>query len=76
MAKTVRLEKHFDGRRPLLPILIYCVDKKGRPVLGKPRPGPETAHFIEHEAYKDIALVILIPALRELHYVTRYDDPK
>ncbi|RWA98521.1 MAG: YecA family protein [Mesorhizobium sp.] len=58
----------------LLPILIYCVDKKGRPVLGKPRPGPETAHFIEHEAYKDIALVI--PALRELHYVTRYDDPK
>lgn len=58
----------------LLPILIYCVDKKGRPVLGKPRPGPETAHFIEHEAYKDIALVI--PALRELHYVTRYDDPE
>ncbi|MER8428191.1 UPF0149 family protein [Mesorhizobium sp. M1403] len=56
----------------LLPILIYCVDKKGRPVLGKPRPGPDTAHFIEHEAYKDIALVI--PALRELHYVTRYDD--
>ncbi|WP_292725031.1 hypothetical protein [Mesorhizobium sp.] len=53
---------------------IYCVDKKGKPVLGKPRPGPETAHFIEHEAYKDIALVI--PALRELHYVTRYDDPE
>ncbi|WP_292520396.1 UPF0149 family protein [Mesorhizobium sp.] len=46
----------------LLPILIYCVDKKGRPVLGKPRPGPETGRFIEHEAYKDIALVI--PALR------------
>jgi hypothetical protein len=58
----------------LLPILIYCVDKKGRSVLGKPRPEPETAHFIEHLAYKDIALVI--PALRELHYVTRYDDPK
>lgn len=58
----------------LLPILIYCVDKKERPVLGKPRPGPETAHFIEHEAYKDIALVI--PALRELHYVTRYHDPE
>ncbi|MFD2054981.1 UPF0149 family protein [Mesorhizobium calcicola] len=54
----------------LLPILIYCIDKKGRPALGKPRPGPETAHFIEHEAYKDIALVI--PALRELHYVTHY----
>ncbi|ESX98398.1 hypothetical protein X753_31195 [Mesorhizobium sp. LNJC399B00] len=55
----------------LLPILIYCVDKKGRPVLGKPRPGPETARFIEHQAYKDIALVI--PALREPHYVTHYD---
>jgi hypothetical protein len=56
----------------LLPILIYCVDKKkGRPVLGKPRPGRETAHFIEHEAYKDTAFVI--PALRELHYVTHYD---
>ncbi|WP_292530360.1 hypothetical protein [Mesorhizobium sp.] len=38
------------------------------------RPGPETAHFIEHEAHKDIALVI--PALRELHYVTRYDNPE
>ncbi|MER9362725.1 hypothetical protein [Mesorhizobium sp. M0500] len=58
----------------LLPILIYCVDKKGRPVLGKPRPGPETARFIEQEAYKDIALVI--PSLRELHHVTRYDDPE
>ncbi|WP_292597224.1 hypothetical protein [Mesorhizobium sp.] len=55
----------------LLAILIYCVDKKGRPVLGKPRPGPDTAHFIEHEAYKDIAPVI--PALRELHYVTHYN---
>ncbi|MER8640423.1 hypothetical protein [Mesorhizobium sp. M1365] len=37
-------------------------------MLGKTRPGPETAHFIEHEAYKDISVVI--PALRELHYVT------
>ena len=49
----------------LLPILIYCVDKKGNPVLGKPRPRPETAHFIEHEAHLDIALVI--PALKELN---------
>lgn len=56
------------GSGLLLPILIYCVDKKGRPVLGKPRPAPETAHFIEHEACKDISLVV--PALRELHYVT------
>ncbi|RWB58768.1 MAG: hypothetical protein EOQ48_21975 [Mesorhizobium sp.] len=73
-----RWKRLLDLKNPnhglLLPILIYCVDKKGRPVLGKPRPGPETAHFIEHEAYKDIALVV--PALRELHYVTHYDDPR
>ena len=56
----------------LLPILIYCVDKKGNPVLGKPRPGPETAHFIEHEAYLDIALVI--PALKELNNGSRYGN--
>ena len=56
----------------LLPILIYCVDKKGNPVLGKPRPGPETAHFIEHEAYLDIALVI--PALKELNNESRYGN--
>lgn len=58
----------------LLPVLIYCVDKKGNPVLGKPRPGPETAHFIEHEAYQDIAVVI--PALKELHQTSRYGDLK
>jgi uncharacterized protein len=55
----------------LLPILIYCVDKKGHPVLGKPRPGPETAHFIEHEAYHDIAQVV--PELKVLHQSSRYD---
>lgn len=49
----------------LLPILIYCVDKKGLPVLGKPRPGPETDRFLENEAYLDIALVV--PAVKELH---------
>lgn len=58
----------------LLPILTYCVDKKGRPVLGTPRPGPETAYFLEHEGHKDIALAV--PALRELHHVTYYDDPE
>jgi len=56
----------------LLPILIYCEDKKGQPVLGKPRPGPETARFIDHEAYQDIALVV--PALKELHQSTRNAD--
>ena len=49
----------------LLPILIYCVDKKGLPVLGKPRPGPDTDRFHEHEAYLDIALVV--PTIKELH---------
>ncbi|QKD19598.1 UPF0149 family protein [Mesorhizobium sp. NZP2077] len=72
--KWKRLLDLDNPHHGLLPILIYCVDKKGKPVLGKPRPGPETAHFIEHEAYKDIALVI--PALRELHYVTRYGNPE
>ena len=55
----------------LLPIMIYCVDKKGRRVL-KTRQGHETAHFIEHEAYKDIALVI--PALNELHNTKWFDN--
>jgi uncharacterized protein len=49
----------------LLPILIYCVDKKGLPVLGKPRSGPETERFLESEAYLDIPIVV--PAIKELH---------
>lgn len=49
----------------LLPILAYCLDKKGAPVLGKPRSGPVTAHFFENEAYLDIPLVV--PAIKELH---------
>jgi yecA family protein len=49
----------------LLPILAYCVDKKGAPVLGRPRPGPDTAQFFENEAYLDIPLVV--PAIKELH---------
>jgi uncharacterized protein len=58
----------------LLPILIYCVDTKGHPVLGKLRPGPETVHFLEHEAHQDIAKVV--PTLRELHQSSRYSDLK
>lgn len=49
----------------LLPILAYCVDRKGVPVLGKPRSGPETAQFFENEAYLYIPLVV--PAIKELH---------
>ncbi|CDX30492.1 hypothetical protein MPLDJ20_130051 [Mesorhizobium plurifarium] len=39
-----RWKRLLDLKNPnhglLLPILIYCVDKKGRPVLGKPSQGP------------------------------------
>jgi uncharacterized protein len=42
-----------------LPIFIYCKDDKGRPALGPPRPGPETAAFIEHEAYRDVAPAVV-----------------
>ncbi|GAC1580640.1 MAG: UPF0149 family protein [Sphingomicrobium sp.] len=56
----------------LLPILIYCVDDEGRPVLGPPTPGPETAAFIEHEAYLDIPLVL--SGIREHFQATRSSD--
>lgn len=46
----------------LLPILLHCTDPLGRPMLGPPREGPETAEFLR-TAYKDIPLVI--PAIRD-----------
>jgi uncharacterized protein len=46
----------------LLPILLYCTDPLGRPMLGPPREGPETQEFLR-TAYQDIP--ILIPAIRE-----------
>jgi yecA family protein len=55
-----------------LPIFIYCKNEKGLPVLGPPRPGPETAAFIEHEAHRDIPSVVA--ALREHHHTTYYYD--
>lgn len=45
----------------LLPILLYCTDPLGRPMLGPPREGPETERFLR-TAYHDIPLVI--PAIR------------
>ncbi|WP_236554980.1 UPF0149 family protein, partial [Novosphingobium sp. 9U] len=36
-----------------LPIFIYSKSDKGLPVLGPPRPGTETAAFIEDEAHTD-----------------------
>lgn len=65
------INNHLHGL--LLPVLIYCTDKKGRPVLGPPRPGPETEAFLEHEAHRDIAVVVA--AIRDHHRVTWYDEP-
>jgi uncharacterized protein len=41
----------------LLPILLHCVDDMGRPVLGPPRPGPETAAFLR-DAHQDIPMCV------------------
>jgi yecA family protein len=57
-----------------LPIFIYCKNEKGRPVLGPPRPGPETAAFIEQEAHKDIAQAVA--SIREHHHVKWYDGAR
>lgn len=46
----------------MLPILLYCNDPLGQPLLGPPREGPETEEFLR-TAYQDIPLVI--PEIRE-----------
>ena len=46
----------------MLPILLYCTDPLGRPMLGPPREGPETEQFLR-TAYHDIPLAI--PAIRD-----------
>ena len=46
----------------MLPILLHCTDPLGRPMLGPPREGPETAEFLR-TAYHEIPLVI--PAIRD-----------
>lgn len=67
------MQLRFDEWRPLLdltridhglllPILLYCTDPLGRPMLGPPREGPETEQFLR-TAYHDIPLVI--PAIRD-----------
>lgn len=55
-----------------LPIFIYCKNDMGLPALGPPRPGPETAAFIEHEAHTDIASVVV--ALRQHRQRTYHHD--
>ena len=63
----------FDEWRPLLdlgrmdhglmlPILLYCTDPLGQPMLGPPRKSPETEEFLR-TTYHDIPLVI--PAIRD-----------
>jgi uncharacterized protein len=63
----------FDDWRPLLdlgriehglllPVLLYCTDPLGRPMLGPPREGPETEEFLR-TAYQDIPIVI--PGIRD-----------
>ncbi len=67
------MQLRFDNWQPLLdlsrvdhglmlPILLYCTDPLGRPMLGPPRDGPETKQFLR-ETYQDIPLVI--PAIRD-----------
>lgn len=57
----------------LLPILLYCVDLLGQPMLGPPREGPETEAFIR-SAYHDIPLVI--PEIRTFWMPERLREAK
>jgi uncharacterized protein len=47
----------------LLPILLYCTDPLGEPMLGPLSDGPKMQELL-HTAYHDIQLVI--PAIREV----------
>ena len=72
MGFLTAMRLRFDDWRPLLdlgriehglllPILLYCTDPLGRPMLGPPREGPQTEEFLR-TAYQDIPIVI--PAIR------------
>jgi uncharacterized protein len=56
------LDPNRVDHRLMLPILLYCVDPSGRPMLGPPREGPEATEFLR-TAYQDIPRVV--PAIRE-----------
>ena len=73
MGFLTAMRLRFDDWRPLLdlgriehglllPILLYCTDPLGRPMLGPPRKGPETEEFLR-TAYQEIPIVI--PAIRD-----------
>ena len=53
----------------LLPILLHCVDDKGRPLLGPTRKGREGKEFLRN-AHSDIPAVV--EALRQYWMPTRY----
>lgn len=57
----------------LLPILLYCTDPLGRPMLGPPREGLETQAFLA-SAYHDIPPVI--PEIRGFWMPQRARDAK
>jgi uncharacterized protein len=56
----------------LLPILLYCKDSKGQPMLGPPREGPQTERFLS-QAYTDIPPVVA--AMREYFQEQRFGRP-
>ena len=73
MGFLAAMRLRFDAWRPLLdlgridhglmlPILLYCSDPSGAPLLGPPRESPETEQFVR-TAYHDIPRVI--PAIRD-----------
>jgi uncharacterized protein len=53
----------------LLPILLHCVDDRGRPLLGPARKGRETNEFLRN-AHTDIPAVV--EAMRQYWMPTRY----
>jgi uncharacterized protein len=53
----------------LLPILLHCRDDQGCPLLGSPRSGRETGHFLRH-AYLDIPAAV--EAVRQYWMPIRY----
>ena len=57
------------GRQQLLPILLHCRDDQGRPLLGSPRSGRETEHFLRN-AHLDIPAAV--EAVRQYWMPIRY----
>ena len=55
----------------MLPILLYCNDPFGQPLLGPPREGPETEEFLR-TAYQDIPLVL--PEIRDYWMPQRLNE--